>query len=101
MRHYFGPWATAIYTGSYPRLSTFWKRRMGLLCMIRNTNQLITRRELLVLGILGVLMLGLPTFQSLAEPVEKPVAEETKQQLPGRIVLYLHLDATDPARDLL
>jgi Tol biopolymer transport system component len=62
MRNSFGPWTTAIHTGAYPQLSTFWKRRMTMLPMLAGSRPL-SWRDLLGLAVPGVLLLMLPLIR--------------------------------------
>jgi hypothetical protein len=59
---FFGPWATALETGSSARLSTFWRRRMALLNEARKAALGTTRYGMAVLAIAACATLAMPTL---------------------------------------
>ena len=76
MSNQYGPWATSINACGNPQLSSFWRRRLTMLVPTSRTSPTLSRRNLLWLGMAGVLVGVLPTFY--ASPTQ---AEEEK--LPG------------------
>src|SRR5262249_28888428 len=75
MNHRFGPWTTAIHTGSAPRLSTFWKTRMRFLPGLRRCLPMPARRQLFVLAVVAAATLALPTMRG---PLLAPVLADNK-----------------------
>jgi hypothetical protein len=77
MKNQFGPWATLIDAGSNPQLSAFWRRRLTMLVPVSQTSPILSRRNLIWLGIVGILMIGVPTLRSIsAVASEKTLAAE-------------------------
>jgi len=75
MNRSFGPWSTAIGTGAHPELNTFWKRRLAMLPMLGQTASRVSRRTVLVLGLLAVAGLAVPTLKWAGhDPFGGPVA---------------------------
>jgi SecD/SecF fusion protein len=73
MAHPYGPWATLIDAGQNPQLSTFWRRRLGMLVPTSQASPTLSRRNLLWLGAAAALMLVLPTaYPAVAADKEKP-----------------------------
>jgi hypothetical protein len=76
MNHSFGPWSTAINTGTRQDLNTFWKRRLAMLPNLSQSAGRITRRAVVVLGLLAIGGLALPTLrrgtqaQSIVQVIE-------------------------------
>jgi hypothetical protein len=80
MNHSFEPWTTAMDSGSGAQLSTFWKKRMTMLPIVRHSSAEMTHRGRLILIATATFALMLPTLyvtRSIAavetEP-EKPAA---------------------------
>jgi hypothetical protein len=67
MNESFGPWSTAMTTGTNPQLNTFWKRRLAMLSSLKQSNSRVAGRTALVLGILAFGALAVPTLQWVAE----------------------------------
>src|SRR5215831_8582904 len=63
MNRSFGPWSTAIATGANPELNTFWKRRLAMLPLLGQTASRVSRRTILLLGVLAALGLAIPTLK--------------------------------------
>ena len=61
MNYSFGPWTTAMDSGSGGQLSTFWKKRMAMLPIVRHSPTIVTRRSRLLLTATATLALVLPT----------------------------------------
>ena len=80
MSNQYGPWATMIDVGGNPQLSAFWRRRLTMLVPASQTSPMLSRRNLLWLGVAAALMLLPPTL--LAAP---PAADEEE---PG-VLVYL------------
>src|SRR5579872_3606431 len=72
----YGPWATAITTGTPQQLNTFWKRRLAMLPSLGQSTSRTTRRTVLLLGALGAAALALPTMKWV-----------TQGPIPGSVVL--------------
>ena len=94
MNRSFGPWTTAMDSGSGAQLSTFWKKRMTMLPIVRRSSAVVTRRGRLLLTAMATLALMLPTLHLsrtvaavVAQP-EKPAAEGTpfRAMLPGGLI---------------
>lgn len=66
----YGPWATSIDTGARAELSTFWRRRLEMLLPVSQTSAIPSRRSLTCLVVIGVLLVALPTFCSVAAIAE-------------------------------
>jgi hypothetical protein len=64
----FGPWSTAIATGSHHQLETFWKRRLALLPSLSRSGPNFSRRIALSLCLLGAAILALPILRLGAAP---------------------------------
>lgn len=65
MHRPFGPWATLINAGRNPQLSTFWKRRLGMLLCVSGARRDLSRRQVLLLAA-AALVVGLaPTLRAL------------------------------------
>ena len=95
MKNQFGPWATAIQTGSTLQLSTFWKRRMTMLAGVGRIPSALSRRAFLGLGTAALATCAIPTLRGSAEsPVGSP-ADEDGNPSTGRIFVHLTLPATD------
>jgi hypothetical protein len=76
MNRSFGPWSTAIGTGAHPELNTFWKRRLAMLPMLGQTASRVSRRVVLLLGLLAVAALAVPTLRWTGHnPFGTPVAQ--------------------------
>ncbi len=58
----FGPWTTALNTGSTAELSTFWKRRVGRLASVAESSPRVSWRAKWLLLLAAALMLGWPTL---------------------------------------
>jgi hypothetical protein len=94
MNHSFGPWTTAMNSGSSAQLSTFWKKRMTMLPIVRHSSAVVTRRSRLLLVATAVLALLLPTLHlsrtvaAVENEPEKLVAAGRSFQftLPGGLV---------------
>jgi hypothetical protein len=94
MNNSFGPWTTAMASGSGAQLSTFWKQRMQMLPVVRQSAAVVTHRGRLLLTATCILALVLPTLQfsrSLATVEAEPQkrAEDGKPfrvTLPGDLV---------------
>src|SRR5437879_5626449 len=80
----FGPWSTALSDTSTPQLSTFWKRRLAMLPVLRRNHALPTRRALLALAVLAAGACAIPTFWNaplLAQPAAEPAAENASDNV--------------------
>jgi hypothetical protein len=79
MNHSFGPWSTSMNTGAKQELNTFWKRRLAMLPILSLSAGRVTRRALVILGILAIGALALPTLrrgpnaQTIVQVVEADV----------------------------
>jgi SecD/SecF fusion protein len=71
MSNQYGPWATSIDAGGNPQLSTFWRRRLGMLVPTSQASSTLSRRNLLWLGAAAALMLVLPTAYPAAAADEE------------------------------
>jgi hypothetical protein len=79
MSNKYGPWATSIDVGMNPQLSAFWKRRMRMLVPASQTSPMLSRGNLLWLGLALVLITSLPTlFFTSASAGEKKTDDETQ-----------------------
>ena len=67
----FGPWSTAIGSGTNLRLSTFWKRRIAMLQRTRQSRFVPGRKTVLCLVIMAITVGTLPLIQ-FAAPFEQP-----------------------------
>ncbi len=63
MNKSFGPWSTAMTTGTNPQLNTFWKRRLAMLSSLKQSESRVAGRTVLVLGILAFGGLAFPTLR--------------------------------------
>lgn len=63
MNKSFGPWSTALDTGSPQQLDTFWKRRLAMLPSLNQPESRVTRRTLLFIGVVALAALALPTLK--------------------------------------
>ena len=97
MTQNYGPWSTAINTGNNPQLSTFWKRRLTMLSRIRHKRPNISRREILDLVALCLVVTSIPTLQGKADSIRQPEKKTVQKPDPGRIYVELFLKATDPS----
>jgi hypothetical protein len=94
MNYSFGPWTTAMNSGSDAQLSTFWKKRITMLPIVRHSSAVVTRRGRLLLTATAALALVLPTLHfsravvALGAEAEKPVAagKPFRFILPGGLV---------------
>ena len=82
MANPFGPWATLIDAGPNPQLSAFWKRRLTMLLPASQTSPALSRRNLLWLGVTGILLIVLPTFH-----LTPAGAEENKPAKKGKTII--------------
>ena len=96
MTNQYGPWATLIDAGGNPQLSAFWRRRLTMLVPTSQTSPVLSRRNLLGLVAMGVMMIALPTFRSasIAAEEEKPATAETK---PSASALEEHFCSVGPS----
>ena len=83
MNRSFGPWTTAMDSGSGTQLSTFWKKRMTMLPIVRHSPAVVTRRARLLLMATAALALVLPTLH-LARTVAAVEAEPEKPAAVGK-----------------
>ena len=67
MNDSFGPWSTAMTTGTNPQLNTFWKRRLAMLSSLKQSNSRVTGRTVLVLAVFAFAGLAFPTLQWVAQ----------------------------------
>ena len=82
----FGPWSTAMGMGNHPELSTFWKRRMTMLCRISQDKSVVRRRTLLGLVAVGALTCLVPTLRDVPAHAQQKEQQDTgKAKLSGRI----------------
>jgi Leucine-rich repeat (LRR) protein len=76
MSNKYGPWATLIDVGGSPQLSSFWRRRLTMLVPTSRTNPVLSRRNLSLLAMTGILACLLPTiFFTPAVAQEKKPAD--------------------------
>jgi hypothetical protein len=78
MNESFGPWSTAMTTGTQPQLNTFWKRRLALLSSLKQSKMRITNRAALALVILAIGGLAMPTWKPAIDEVLAGQAEKPK-----------------------
>jgi len=83
MNHSFGPWTTAMDSGSGARLSTFWKKRMTMLPIVWHSSAIVTRRGRLLIMATATLALVLPTLY-LSRTVAAVEAEPEKLAAVGK-----------------
>jgi len=90
MNNSYGPWTTAIDTGSTAQLSAFWKRRLKMLPQVGTSSRRFSWRSLLMLVLLAAAAVALPAVQVLKtssaasdegqtmdkQPAEKPAAAD-------------------------
>ena len=74
MSNKYGPWATLIDVGGNPQLSAFWRRRLVMLVPASKTSPVLSRRNLSLLAVAGILACILPTvfFTPAAAEDKKP-----------------------------
>jgi hypothetical protein len=65
MNKSYGPWTTAIDTGSTAQLSAFWKRRLKMLPHVGTSSRRFSWRSLLLLVLLAAAAVALPAVQVL------------------------------------
>ena len=95
MNHSFGPWTSAMDSGSGAQLSTLWKERMTMLPIVRDSSPVVTRRGRLLLTATATLALVLPTLHlsrtvaAVEAELEEPAAEgkPLRVMLPGDLVV--------------
>jgi hypothetical protein len=75
MKDSFGPWTTAIDTGSSAQLSTFWKRRLAMLPAVSHASLVVSRRGRLLLAAAAAMTLALPTLYLLPAVARVPDAQ--------------------------
>lgn len=82
MKPSFGPWTTAMHAGPDTRLSAFWKRRLSMLHVLRNSRPGLRWRQGLSLFLFGGLVLALPTLglTRAAAQDRKPAAPKGTEQ---------------------
>ncbi len=78
----FGPWTTAIDTGSTAQLSSFWKRRLAMLPRLRNCPRSCSRCAVLLLISLTVAALALPNLKSTPDSLALG-GDSTKLEAPS------------------
>ncbi len=66
MDHSYGPWATAMHSGSNAQLSTFWRRRLSRLPTVSESNVSLSRPAIALLGLLAVAIFAVPTIRAWA-----------------------------------
>lgn len=71
MTRTFGPWATAINTGSNPQLSRFWRRRLTQLPAVSQSRNATAWTMRAVVAAATVVLLGVPTLRDLAVSAEE------------------------------
>jgi hypothetical protein len=64
----FGPWATAINSGSNPQLSRFWRRRLTRLPAVAQSTPAITRASMMTVLALGLAIGLMPTLYGSDPP---------------------------------
>ncbi len=82
----FGPWATAMHVASNPQLSTFWKRRVIMLCPTSKTSSRLSAATVCWLLALAVSACALPTLRNaplLAEEEQASAAVREVRQKNG------------------
>ena len=92
MAHQYGPWATAINVGRNPQLSAFWQRRLTMLMPTSQTSPVLSRRQVLWLGMAVLLTLTLPTFRSapVAADENKSATQPEKTSSDDRATAKTH-----------
>jgi hypothetical protein len=91
MTNSFGPWTTAIDTGSSAQLSSFWKRRLSMLSIVGQCSPHVARRGRLLLASIAAIALAVPTLylsRTVAATEEKAeVGQPFRVTLPHGIVV--------------
>jgi hypothetical protein len=81
MSNKFGPWVTPINAGMNPQLSSFWKRRLRMLVSASQTSSMLSRRNLIWLGVAAILMIVLPTLRFASAVDESAKGTEQNDNL--------------------
>ena len=88
MAKHFGPWATAVNTGSKTYLSTFWKRRLTMLSVIYECGTRLGGRTVLFLLIGAGVLWSLPMLRSSSasatQPSDTPAATPVIKERTGK-----------------
>lgn len=80
MKRSFGPWATAMHVAPNPQLSTFWKRRVMMLCPTSQTSFRLSTAAVYWLVATGVLACALPTLRNAPlRAEEEPASAGAKE----------------------
>lgn len=106
MNRSFGPWTTAMDSGSGAQLSEFWKKRITMLPTVRHSSTVVTRRARLLLTATAALALVLPTLQlsrtmaAVEADPEKPAAvgKPLRVVLPAGVVAEVIGVGHNPSR---
>ena len=80
MSRTFGPWTTAIDSGSSVALSAFWKKRLRMLPRLSNDSPCVSAGSRVLLAAVGSLALGWPTlYLSSAAVAESPPQQSSAE----------------------
>jgi len=83
----FGPWSTAMSDPSVTQLSTFWKRRMGMLPVLSRSRWQPSRRTAWGLLFLGLTACAVPTVWHAPLLADSPAGEPALSNPPAKVEL--------------